>query len=654
MYLHERDRNEKDSMATASTKYTTSDSIQVLEGLEPVRKRPSMYIGGVDKAGLHHLVWEIIDNAVDEYLNGHGDEIKIVLHKSGEAVSITDNGRGIPVDIHPKYKKSGVELVLTVLHAGGKFGNTDSYIRSGGLHGVGASVVNALSKKLVATVRRDGFEYQQTFKRGKPTGELEELRPFRGHGTTIWFEPDPEIFKTTFFDPDLIRTRLEDMSYIHSGLKITFVNEMNGETVELSHPGGIPEYLTRLVKETGKEAVTEAAFTLARDNGDKVEVALQWTEATDEVIRSYANGIRTTDGGTHESGLKASIVKAIRNYMETHDVKVKGLNITAEDIREGAVGIVSVFLREPQFQGQTKDRLLNQEMAATVDNLVRPGLEGWLNSNRTAADQIVGRIVLAAKARLASREAASEVKRKAAGSRRLNLPGKLADCTSRGVENSELFLVEGDSAGGSAKQGRNNKTQAVLPLRGKILNSEGLPLSKVLLNQELKDLVTALGTGAGETFDLSGLRYGKIILLMDADVDGNHISTLMLAFFFRHMTELIRKGHVYLAQPPLYRIDVGKETVWARDDAHKEEILAGLRTNAKPEISRFKGLGEMDADHLAETTLDPRKRILLQVKIDSNLEADKVFVELLGKDPQFRYKFIMEQAVRAAVEELDV
>lgn len=641
-------------MSSAATKEYSAKDITVLEGLEPVRKRPSMYIGDPDKKGLHHLVWEIVDNAVDEYLNSYADAITVVLHKSGDAATVTDNGRGIPVDMHPKHKVPALELILTTLHSGAKFGEGDNYIHSGGLHGVGSSVVNALSKKLVATIRRDGFEWEQTFKRGKPASKLEKLGPFRGHGTTIYFEPDPEIFKTTHFDPDWIKSHLEDMSYIHSGLKIVFKDEKNHQTYDLAHPGGIPEFLSRLITDAQKPAVTEAAFHLVKDNGDKMEAVLQWTESTDEMIRSYVNGIRTASGGTHENGFKSGIVKAVRNYMEVHEVDTKKLTIAAEDIREGIVGVLSVFHRNPMFQGQTKEKLNNPEMTATVDNFIRPALEAWLNANRTAADQIIGRIVLAARARLASREAASEIKRKSVSSRRLNLPGKLADCRATDLEEAELFIVEGESAGGSARQGRDNRTQAVLPLRGKILNSEGLTLGKVLSNSELNDLVSAIGTSAGDKFNVAGLRYGKIILLMDADADGHHITTLLLTFFFRHMTELIRKGHLYIAQPPLYRIDVGKETHWAKDDAHKEEILASIRSNAKPEITRFKGLGEMPAKVLAETTMDARYRTLLRVSIDSNLEADKTFVELLGKDASSRYRFIMDAAPQVVAEELDV
>lgn len=636
-----------------NSRYTAAD-LTVLEGLEAVRRRPSMYIGSVDAKGLHHLLWEIVDNAVDEYLNGYADSITVTLHARGDAVSVADNGRGIPVDIHPKYKKSGLELLLTTLHSGAKFGDNETYIHSGGLHGVGSSVVNALSRVLVATVRRDGHEWQQSFSRGTPTSKLQKLQAVRGHGTTIYFEPDEKIFKTTHFDPEVIRHRLEDMAFIHSGLKITFKNEATGEVHDLSHPGGIPEFLDRLIHDGQKPKIGETPFLLSRTGEGKIEVALQWTESTEEVIRSYVNGIRTSDGGTHEKGFKDAIVKAVRNFMETHGVKDKKLDITANDIREGIVGVLSVFVREPMFQGQTKERLNNPEMTSVVESFVRPAFEAWLNANMSTADQIIGRIVLAARARLASREAAQEVKRKSPGSRRLSLPGKLADCQSTNPEETELFVVEGDSAGGSAKQGRNNKTQAVLPLRGKILNAEGLTLQKALTNQELADFVAAVGTGAGDKFDISGLRYGKIILLMDADSDGYHISTLLLDFIFRQMPDLIRRGHVYLGHPPLYRIQVGKETYWARDDAHKEEILAGLRANAKPEITRFKGLGEMDAKVLAETTLDPRKRTLLQVQIDSNLEADRMFVSLLGKDPSERYRFIMESAALAVAEELDV
>jgi len=636
-----------------SSGYSAKD-IQVLEGLEPVRKRPAMYIGGTDGKGLHHMVWEIVDNAVDEYLNGHATAITVCLDKDGQGVTVEDNGRGIPVDKHPKFGKSALELILTTLHSGAKFGEGDNYIHSGGLHGVGSSVVNALSKRMVATIRRDGHEWRQEFRRGKAHGSIEKLSPSRQHGTTIYFQPDGDIFPKTILDADTIKSHLEDMSYIHAGLKLSFEDKVSGQTHDLSHPGGIPEFLTKLVKDSAKAPTTELPFSFVRKDGERLEAVLQWTDATEEAVRSYVNGIRTSGGGTHEAGFRSAIVRAIRDYMETHDIRVKGLTISAEDIREGIVGVLSTFVREPQFQGQTKDRLNNTEMTAQVESSVRPALESWLNANKTAADAIVGRIVLAARARQASREAVSEVKRKSASTRRLNLPGKLADCKSTNVDDTELFLVEGDGAGGSAKQGRSNRNQAVLPLRGKILNSEGMPLAKALANQELKDLVSAMGTGIGPSFNLSGLRYGKIILLMDADADGYHISTLLLAFFFRHLPELIRAGHIYIAVPPLFRIDVGKETHWARNDKHKEEILKSLRANARFEVSRFKGLGEMDAKVLAETTLDPRYRTLLRVEIDSLLDCDRAFVDLLGKDPSQRYRFIMEEADRTSVEALDI
>jgi DNA gyrase/topoisomerase IV subunit B len=528
-------------------------------------------------------------------------------------------------------------------------------MHTGGLHGVGASVVNALSKKLVATVKRDGFEYRQEYAKGTPVTKLEKVGPFRGHGTGIYFEPDDTIFKTVRFDPDIIKARLEDMSFIHSGLHLTYKNEISGETLELHNPGGLPAFLTKLVADGQKPSVTETAFSAVRENGDKIEIALQWTESTEETYRSYANGIRTPSGGTHEMGLKSALRKAVNNYIETHNIKVKDLKISAEDIREGVVAVLSVFVRDPQFEGQTKQKLNNPEMEASVDNFVRPALEAWLNNNKTAADAIVGRIVIAARMREASRAAKEEVKRKSPGSRRLSLPGKLADCKSTEVAKTELFIVEGDSAGGSAKQGRNNDTQAVLPLRGKILNCEGLATAKALGNQEISDLVTAIGTGAGEKFNYDGLRYGKIILLMDADADGCHITTLMLDFLFRHMPELIKKGHVYLAQPPLYRVNVGKDIHWVAGDKEKDELVEKLtKANRKFEVTRFKGLGEMDAKDLASTTLDRKTRTLLKVMIDNPKEADDAFVELLGKEAEYRYKFIMERAEQASTEELDV
>ncbi|MFN0055149.1 MAG: type IIA DNA topoisomerase subunit B [Planctomycetales bacterium] len=639
-------------MSTPAKSAYTARDIEVLEGLEPVRKRPSMYIGGVDARGLHHLLWEILDNSVDEYLAGEADKIVVTLHKDGCSATVSDNGRGIPVDLHPKLKRPALEIILTTLHSGGKFSNKN-YARSGGLHGVGSSVVNALSTELIATVHRDGFEWSQKFRCGKAATPLKKVRPFRGHGTTIYFRPDDTIFRRTAFDTNVIREHLEDISYVHGGLALTFHDEVKNETLEFTHPDGIAGYLAKLTTDGSKKPVTEQIFSAVKEEDNtKIEAVLRWTEATDEELRSYVNGIRTHAGGTHEAGLKGAIVRAVKSYMEIHNITPKGVAITAEDIREGVVGILSVFLAEPMFQGQTKERLNNPEITAQVDAVVRPALENWFNSNGTLADAIIGRIVLAARARLASRDAASEVRRKSPGSRRTALPGKLFDCRSTKPEESELFIVEGDSAGGSAVMGRDSRTQAVLPLRGKVLNTESLGTSRALENQELKDLVETLGTGIGANFDLRGLRYHRIILLMDADSDGNHIMTLMLCFLFRHMRELIRGGHVFLAQPPLYRIAVGKEIRYALTDAHKEEILASLPPNRRPEVSRFKGLGEMPAEYLKETTIDPAQRILLRVDIEAQLEADKTFQQLLGKDPAQRYEIIMNEA--NLVEDLDI
>jgi DNA gyrase subunit B len=634
-----------------ATNYTAKD-ITVLEGLEPVRKRPGMYIGGVGTAGLHHLVWEILDNAVDEAMNGYASNIVLTLHEEGSSVTVTDDGRGIPVDKHPKTKKSAIEVIFTMLHAGGKF-EQGNYKTAGGLHGVGASVVNALSSELRASVKRDGATWEMAFKRGKATGPLKKAGAARGTGTTVYFHPDPTIFPKVEFDPAIIRERLEIVSYIHKGVRVAFDNEVEGKKEVFQHEEGLADFLKKIVGERGSKPVHELPFTLARDASPRLDLVLQWTEATDEHLRSYVNGIPTGSGGTHENGFRAGLGKAVRNYIDTHNLSPKGVTLTAEDIREGLTGILSIFIEEPQFQGQTKDRLNNQEMTSAIDSAVRPALEHWLNTNRTVAEAIVARIILAARAREASRAAQAEVTRKTATSGRLNLPGKLSDCTGSGREDSELFIVEGDSAGGSAKQGRDRGKQAILPLRGKVMNTEGMTLAKVLENKELADLVTALGCGLGKNFDLARLRYGRLIILADADSDGHHIATLLLTFIYRHLPQLIANGKVFLAQPPLYRIDIGKETFWALDDAHRDRLLKQHGNGrAHAEITRFKGLGEMMPKVLWETTLNPVTRRLLRVEVADQILTDRVINELMGKDASARFRFIMERAEDA--QELDV
>jgi DNA gyrase subunit B/topoisomerase-4 subunit B len=638
----------------AKTAYTAAD-ITVLEGLEPVRKRPGMYIGGVDARGYHHLLREIVDNAVDEVINGYASRIEVRLFPDGREVEVADNGRGIPVDVHPRYKKSALELILTTLHAGGKF-DQESYVHSGGLHGVGSSVVCALSETMTATVRRDGGEWRQSYAKGHALSKVEKIskEKVRGSGTTIRFRPDAEIFGKLLFDVETIRETLEAKTYLHKGLRIVFIDETQKPPVreEIAHDGGLTDFLTKVVAERKKEPTHAAPFVLAREADPRLEIALQWTEATEEHIRSFVNGIPTGSGGTHENGVKSGVVKAVRNYLSTHELLPKNVGVTAEDIREGLVALLSVYVMEPQFQGQTKDRLNNPEAAAQVDGAVRPALERWLNENPTLAEQIVGRIVLAAKAREASRAAVQQVLRKTAISHRLNLPGKLADCQSTDPGEAELFIVEGDSAGGSAKQGRDRRTQAILPLRGKVLNAEQANAAKVTGNKELSDIVSALGCGLGAEFDVTKLRYGKVFLLMDADADGHHISTLLLTFFFRHLPKLIEQGHVYLAQPPLYRIDAARETHWALDDAERDAIIGKLPKNVKPETMRFKGLGEMMPDQLRDTTLDPRRRRALKVTIPDAEDAEKTLTELMGRDPAARYRFITERAREA--DDLDV
>jgi DNA gyrase/topoisomerase IV subunit B len=505
---------------------------------------------------------------------------------------------------------------------------------------------------MIARVKRDGFEWEQRYARGEVASKLGKIGAARGTGTSIFFRPDPQIFGKLDFSAETIRFRLETKTFLHKDLKITFRDEAAGTSEVLQHDGGIADFLGKMIADRGKAPTTPQAFYFQREDdnredGIRVETALQWTESHEETLRSYVNGIPTTQGGAHEQGLRQAIVKAVRSFMDAAGLEPKNLAITAEDIREGIVGVLSIYLHEPQFQGQTKERLGNPEAQQLVDSAVRPALETFLLENRTAGATIVDRIVLAAKARAASRAASQAVSRKTAISHRLNLPGKLADCSSTDPAKSELFIVEGDSAGGSAKQGRERRYQAILPLRGKVLNAEQASLQKVLSNKELQDVVSALGCGVGEAFTLERLRYHKIIFLMDADSDGHHIATLLLTFFFRHLRPLIESGNVYLAQPPLFRIDHGKETYWALDEADRERIVATLPKNARPEVMRFKGLGEMQPEELKRTTLDPTSRRLLRVSVSDVAEADRILTDLMGKDVEARFNFIMERAAQA-------
>ncbi|MEE8483547.1 MAG: DNA topoisomerase IV subunit B, partial [Nitrospinota bacterium] len=622
--------------------YTAKD-ITVLEGLEPVRVRPGMYIGGTDSTGLHHLVWEIIDNSVDEAINGHCKNIGITIHKDG-SLTVTDDGRGIPVDKHKKFKKSALEIVMTTLHAGGKF-NTKNYSSSGGLHGVGISVVNALSEKMDVTVYRGGHEWKQSFSRGKPKGKIKKGRAVRKRGTSITFKPDGKILKNPKFNFKNICARAQTKAFINAGLSLTVTDERTKEKENFRYENGIMDYIAAQLG--AKKGILPEPFYFRYDNDFHCEVALQWTEKTETRIESYCNSIYTIDGGTHEAGLRQALAKTVRDTAErrasTKGTKGKAAPITVDDVKEGLTAIISVLVGNPQFQGQTKEKLNNPELSGMVEGVVRPAFEKWLLENPTAADALVSRVELAAKARLASRAAREEVQRKSSISHRLTLPGKLADCSSTSPDDSELFIVEGDSAGGSSKQARDRKTQAVLPLRGKILNVENAADAKLKANEELKSLSLSIGTGIGAEFKLEKLRYGKVIIMTDADVDGAHISALLLTFFFRFMKPLIENGHIYLSMPPLYKIVMGSETFYAADDAGKDKILKKNK-NRKTEVFRFKGLGEMPVNILKETTMDKSKRRLLRVELVNEKETESAFKDLMGKDASARFRFITENS----------
>ena len=625
-----------------------ADAIQVLEGLEAVRKRPGMYIGSTDVRGLHHLVTEVVDNSVDEAMAGHCDEITVTIHTDGSVTNV-DNGRGIPVGEHAKMKKSALEVVMTVLHAGGKFGGS-GYQVAGGLHGVGVSVVNALSERLIVEVRRDGGIYQQEYKRGKPLakvkrlGDIDPHDPYQ-HGTkTTWFA-DKEIFGDSEYIFETVAQRFRETCYLTKGLRIRLIDERSEREVSFYFEGGIVSFVRHLNRNRG--VIHPRPFYVQRQvNAYNVEVSLQYNDSYGESVHSFANNINTVDGGTHVSGFRSALTRILNEYArKTSILKEKDANLSGEDVREGLTAIISVKLPDAQFEGQTKGKLGNADMAGAVQTTVAEGLAAFLEENPSAGKRIIEKCLTAARAREAARNARELVQRKGALDS-MTLPGKLADCSERDPQKSELYIVEGDSAGGSAKQGRDRRFQAILPLRGKILNVEKARLDKMLQNAEIRTLVTAMGTGIGESFDISKLRYHRIIIMTDADQDGGHIRTLLLTFFFRHLEQIIRDGYLYIAQPPLYRVQLGKEKHWVYDDAAKEAMMlkAAAAGGKDPEIQRYKGLGEMNPDQLWETTMDPQVRTILQVTLEDAVSADETFDMLMGSAVPPRYRFIQTHA----------
>jgi len=633
------------------------NQIQVLEGLEAVRKRPGMYIGSTDERGLHHLVYEIVDNAVDEALAGYCSEIVITLHKDGSC-SVDDNGRGFPVGLHPKLGRPAVEVCLTILHAGGKFGG-GGYKVSGGLHGVGASVVNALSKHLMVTVHQDGKIYQQEYERGKICYDLKVVGETERTGTIIRFWPDVKgmdeegIFETGAFQYDVLKTRFREMAFLNRGIRIVFRDERSEETKErvFYYEGGISEFVKYLNK--NKEVLfPEPIYISGMVGTTSVEVAMQYNDTYSENIFTFVNNIHTPDGGTHMAGFSMAITRVVNDYGRRHNIlKPNDSNLSGEDIREGIAAIVSVKLEDPQFESQTKSKLGNSEVRTIVNQLVGKQLTDYLEENPKNAKLILDRCLAASRAREAARKAREATRRKSV-LESASLPGKLADCSERDPKKCEIYLVEGDSAGGSAKMGRNSRFQAILPLRGKILNVEKTRLDRVLGNEEIKAMITAFGCGVGEDFDISKLRYDRIVCMTDADVDGAHIRILMLTFFYRYMRPLIEQGHVYAAQPPLYKVTYQKQERYCYSDAELEKIMTEIGRDKKPEVQRYKGLGEMNAEQLWDTTMNPETRTMLRVSVEDAIAADEIMSLLMGEKVEPRREFIEQNSKLVA--DLDI
>ena len=643
----------EENKAELAAQYDASQ-IQVLEGLEAVRKRPGMYIGSTSSAGLHHLVWEIVDNSIDEALAGFATHIEIDITKENH-IRVTDDGRGIPVDIQEKTGRPAVETVFTVLHAGGKFGG-GGYKVSGGLHGVGASVVNALSTDLTVQVFKEGNIYEQSYSRGAVLEDLKIIGKTDKHGTSVYFVPDPEIFQeTTEFDFDKLANRVRELAFLNKGLKLTITDYRPEEPVKKSfcYEGGIKSYVEHLNK-SKQVLFEEPIYVEGEQDGIQVEVAMQYTSGYHTNLLSFTNNIHTYEGGTHESGMKTALTRVINDYARRQKLmKENEEKLSGEDVREGLTAVISIKHPDPQFEGQTKTKLGNSEARTITDRLFSTHFDKFLMENPQVARKIVEKGILASKARLAAKRA-REVTRKKSGLEISNLPGKLADCSSNDPTITELFIVEGDSAGGSAKQGRSRHFQAILPIRGKILNVEKATLDKILANEEIRSLFTAMGTGFGGDFDLSKARYQKLVIMTDADVDGSHIRTLLITLFYRYMRPAVEAGYIYIAQPPLYKLKQGKNEYYIQNDEELEAKLKELPAHPKPQLSRYKGLGEMDAEQLWETTMNPENRSMLQVSVEDAAEADQILDILMGDRVEPRREFIESNAKYINMEDLDI